>query len=61
MMCDSEASRSASVAGVVRQVVAEVSVQCPVSLGNCVLPSESPWATYSVLYSFSWSGKFEAL
>ena len=45
MMCDSEASKSASVAGVVRQVVAEVSAQWPVSLGNCVLPSESPWAT----------------
>ena len=44
---------NASVAGVVRQVVAEVLVQWPVSLGNCVLPSESPWATYSELYSFS--------
>ena len=60
-MWDSDARIEASVAGVVRHVVADVSVQCPVSLGIWALPIESPCATYSVLYSFSSSGQFDAL
>ena len=60
-MCDSEARKSASVAGVLLQVVAEVSAQCPVSEGKLGSPSETPCATYRVLYSLSWSGQLEAL
>ena len=61
MMCDSDARKSASVAGALRQVVAEVSVQWPVSAGNAESPSEAPWATYRVLYSLSSSGQLAAL
>ena len=61
MIRDSDASTVASVAGVVMQVVADVSVQWPVSAGNAVLPMECPLATYKVLYSFSSSGQLAAL
>ena len=61
MMWVSEASRSASVAGWLRQVVSTVSTQCPVSPGQAGSPSETPCFTYSVLYSFSSSGQFDAL
>ncbi len=61
MMCVSEASTFASVAGWPMQVVTAVSVQCPMSPGYCGSPSDTPCLTYRVLYSFSSSGQFDAL
>ena len=63
MIRDSDARMSSSVAGVVRQVVAEVSAQRPTSAFPCrsVPPIGSPAATYSVLYSLISSGQLVAL